>query len=435
MVESTLLSQKIIKPSSPTPSSLRCHNLSFLDQITKSTYVPVASFYSKPTNYNIIQISHILENSLSKVLSSYYPFAGKIMNNKYVDCNDIGAEYFNVRVNCPMSKVLNNLNNDAIKVAFPQDLPWGSCTSSLDQSPLVVQLSHFDCGGIAVSVCISHKVADGYSLYKFLNDWAATARDDQLDFKPSPQFGVINTLYPPMDDPPPESEIESEPQQCVSRMFHFSSSNLGRLKDIVVKGSGVQNPTRVEVATALLHKCGVLASSTSAENHPAGMFKPSLLVHIMNLRPPLPLKAIGNAVSSFSVTATMKDEIHVPIFVDKLRKAKQHSRDKFRDIKPNQLFSHSLERSKEAAEMLKSNDIYFCSSHCNFGLYTIDFGWGRPIRVTPTSYPRQNGVIFLDDQSGEGINVLINLAEADMLIFQRDEELLEFASPIHQSPQ
>ncbi|PHU03635.1 hypothetical protein BC332_28886 [Capsicum chinense] len=162
MASSTILSRKIIKPSSPIPSSLRHHNLSFRDYIANPSYVPVASFYSKPENYNMTQISYILENSLSKILSSYYPFAGRIKDNKYVDCNDddIGIEYLNVRVNCPMSEILNNPNNDAIDIVFPQDLPWNNSISS-GRSLLVVQLSHFDCGGLAVSLCLSHKIADG----------------------------------------------------------------------------------------------------------------------------------------------------------------------------------------------------------------------------------------------------------------------------------
>ncbi|XP_055835298.1 acylsugar acyltransferase 3-like [Solanum dulcamara] len=152
------------------------------------------------------------------------------MDNKYVDCNDIGVEYLNVGVNCPMSQVLNNPYTNVIDVVFPQDLPGN--TTSLPQSPLVVQLSQFNCGGLAVSVCISHKIADGYSVGQFLKDWASTARDHQLDFKPSPWFGA-NSLFPPMDDPSTVREREREPQR-LSRVYHFSSSNLDRLKDIVV---------------------------------------------------------------------------------------------------------------------------------------------------------------------------------------------------------
>ncbi|KAM3398916.1 hypothetical protein P3S68_002432 [Capsicum galapagoense] len=93
-----------------------------------------------------------------------------------------------------MSKILNYPYNDVVDVVFPQDFPWGS---TLNRSPLLVQLSHFDCGGIAVNACLSHKIADGYSFSRFLNDWAATAR--KVDFEPSPQFNA-SSIFPLMDD-------------------------------------------------------------------------------------------------------------------------------------------------------------------------------------------------------------------------------------------
>lgn len=99
MASPTILSRKFIKPSPPTPSSHRHYNLSFRDQTDNTLYLPIAALYSKPENHTITQISNILENSLSKILYFYYPFGGRIKDNKYVDCNDIGAEYLNVHIN------------------------------------------------------------------------------------------------------------------------------------------------------------------------------------------------------------------------------------------------------------------------------------------------------------------------------------------------
>ncbi|XP_060169827.1 acylsugar acyltransferase 3-like [Lycium barbarum] len=421
MVESTILSRKIIKPSSSTPSSCRRHNLSFIDHISTPAYAPIAAFYSKPANYNISKISQIVENSLSKVLTSYYPFSGRIVDNKYVDCNDTGAQYLNVRISCPMYEVLNNPYNDAADVVFPQDLPW---SNTLDGNLLVAQLSHFVCGGIAISVCVSHKIVDGYSLSKFLNDWAATSRNE-LDFKPSAQFDAAS-FFPLMDDPPFVRDFVREPQQCLSRTYNFSSSNLRRLKDIVATNSEVQNPTRVEVALALLHKCVLMANFRE--------FKPFLLSSVMNIRPTLPLiNTIGNATCFFSSATTTEDEIQVPHAVARVQKAKQHLRDKLKDTSSDQIASHALESIKAAAN--SSSEILFCSSLCNFGLYKTDFGWGKPIRVTLPSHPMKNNIIFLDDPSGQGIDALITLKETDMLIFQVNKELLEFASPLVPSPE
>nr|AUG68795.1 acylsucrose acyltransferase 3 [Solanum pimpinellifolium] len=428
MASSKMISRKMIKLLSPTPSSLRQHKLSFMDHINFPIHSPFAFFYPKiPQNYSN-KISQILENSLSKVLSSYYPLAGKINNNyTYVDCNDTGAEYLNVRINCPMSQIINHPYNDAVDVVFPQDLPWSS--SSLHRCPLVVQLSHFDCGGVAVSACTSHTIFDGYCLSKFINDWASTARN--MDFKPSPKFNA-STFFPL----PSETNLSGTlpttrpSQRHVSRLYNFSSSNLTRLKDIVTKESHVKNPTRIEVASALVHKCGV---SMSMEK--SGMFKPTLMNHTMNLRPPIPLNTMGNATSIILTTTMTEDEVKLPNFVAKLHKNKQQLRDKLKDMKEDMMPLYTIELGKNAMKIIDkdTHDVYLCSSMTNTGLHKIDFGWGEPVRVTLATHPNKNTFIFMDEQSGDGLNVLITMTKDDMLKFQSNKELLEFASPVVES--
>ncbi|KAG5622611.1 hypothetical protein H5410_007829 [Solanum commersonii] len=129
-----------------------------------------------------------------------------------------------------------------------------------------------------------------------------------------------------MDDPPVyvvPDVLRDQHQPCVSRMYHFSSSSWGRLKDTLSTNPGVQNPTRFEVATALVLKCG----RQHQRQIIPGLFKPSLSCHLMNLHPPLPLNTIGNGVHFFNTIAATEDEIQVPHFVAQLRKAKQHLRD------------------------------------------------------------------------------------------------------------
>ncbi|XP_004251383.2 acylsugar acyltransferase 3-like [Solanum lycopersicum] len=431
MASSTILSRKIITPSPPTPSSHRHCNLSFRDQTANTLYLPIAALYSKPENHTITQISNILENSLSKILYFYYPFGGRIKDNKYVDCNDIGAEYFNVHINCQMSEILSNPYNDAIEIVFPQNMAWGNSLSEERSSLLVVQLSHFDCGGVGISICLSHKVADGYSAFKFLGDWISMARDDhKLNFQPSPQFdGAL--FLPPIDNPPPMPNVVPDPQQCVSRMYNLSSSTLSKLKDSIVSTNPqIQNPSRIEVAMALIHKCGVDVSMSKS-----GVFRPTMLYQVMNLRPPIPLNTMGNATCLFSTIAMSIDKTTLPSYVGELQKAKQQLRHKLKQMDTNQLASHAIEKLKEIVNIANEDvfDIYFCTSLCTFGSHKIDFGWGSPLRVTQVKHPTKNKFMFLDDPSGEGINVLITLTEADMLLFQNNKELLEFASPVVQS--
>ncbi|KAF3950894.1 hypothetical protein CMV_023406 [Castanea mollissima] len=45
----------------------------------------------------------------------------------------------------------------------------------MEVAQLAVQVNIFDCGGIGIGLCSSHKITDGATLNAFLNTWAAIA--------------------------------------------------------------------------------------------------------------------------------------------------------------------------------------------------------------------------------------------------------------------
>uniref|UniRef100_A0A1S4ASY0 Acylsugar acyltransferase 3-like n=1 Tax=Nicotiana tabacum TaxID=4097 RepID=A0A1S4ASY0_TOBAC len=187
----SICDKSFIKPSTLTPSTLRLHKLSFVDQSVSNMYIPVALFYPKPqreesNNSNLSHIADLLQTSLSQTLVSYYPYAGILRDNATAECNDMGAEFLSVKINCPMSEILNHPHaTDAESIVFPKDLPWKNNYEG--GNLLVVQLSKFDCGGIAISACLSHKIGDGCSVINFLNHWANVTRDRRF-VVPSPRF-------------------------------------------------------------------------------------------------------------------------------------------------------------------------------------------------------------------------------------------------------
>jgi hypothetical protein len=83
-MEVEIISKECIKPSSPTPPSLKTYKLSLLDQVVPSAYIPMIFFYpmNKSISHSVVDIvsqrSHLLKQSLSNTLTRFYPFAGKI---------------------------------------------------------------------------------------------------------------------------------------------------------------------------------------------------------------------------------------------------------------------------------------------------------------------------------------------------------------------
>lgn len=223
MVTETI-SKLVIKPSSPTPESLRHYNLSSVDQIMPSVYGSLAFFYPDPCK-EISTICEELQNSLAKTLSHYYPFAGKLIENDYIDCNDQGVEFVQVRINFPMSDILRTTKSEVADLVFPREVAAGS-----EDYLVVVQLSQFDCGGIGVGLCVSNKVADASTIVNFMVDWASSARISS--HMPTPVL-LSDSVFPHGNgiSPPP---FEPSPN-CVARKFLFSAQEIEKLKSMVVE--------------------------------------------------------------------------------------------------------------------------------------------------------------------------------------------------------
>ncbi|KAK3034189.1 hypothetical protein RJ639_034329 [Escallonia herrerae] len=74
-------------------------------------------------------------------------------------------------------------------------------------------------------------------------------------------------------------------------------------------------------------------------------------------------------------------------------------------------------------------DYFAVSSVCNASFYEADFGWGKPIWSCIGHAPvLANLAILIDTKSGDGVEAWLTLTEEDMAIFERDPELLTFAS-------
>ncbi|XP_055808259.1 acyltransferase Pun1-like [Solanum dulcamara] len=258
----SLISKKIIKPSILTLPSLKCHKLSFVDQVMHMS-ISMAFFYPNFGNCEPTHVSQILEKSLSKGLSFYYPYGGRLNKDdgNFVDCNDMGVELSHVRVHCPMSQIFTQPYTNAEHVVFPVEQPYGYNEGNLATTQAQLkhgsraqtrmnlaliplkwieskwtkqwintivwssvlptnsdQVSHFDCGGIAIGGCLSHKIGDGCTASNF-NNWGILSRDISATL--SPHF-VGESIYPQSADPSVVSTIEpDDPKEYLGKKIHF----------------------------------------------------------------------------------------------------------------------------------------------------------------------------------------------------------------------
>ncbi|CAJ2677626.1 unnamed protein product [Trifolium pratense] len=169
-MEMELLSRETIKPSSPTPSHLRIYPLSFIDNIVFRKYLPLLYFYNQTKdidqNFKISQ----LRKSLSQLLSKYYPFAGRLKDKISIECNDHGVSFLVTKIKNKVSEILQNPSEKVLNSLFPDELQWKDMDWS--DTLIAIQINGFSCGGMAIGICMSHKIGDVATLFNFMNDWS-----------------------------------------------------------------------------------------------------------------------------------------------------------------------------------------------------------------------------------------------------------------------
>ncbi|KAG2701847.1 hypothetical protein I3843_06G058900 [Carya illinoinensis] len=374
-----MINREVIKPSCPNPHHLRCFDLSLLDQLLPQIYISVVIFYShNPSDlphFKAVDISHWLKTSLSENLCHFYSLAGRVKHNVSIECNDVGVDYFEARVNCHLSDILEQHPEQKMLYHF---LP--KVTEPLEPSlePLVlVQASFFECGGLAIGVCVSHKVANLATTSMFINSWASAALAKSGD-------AVLPWEF--------------------SATFLHTTENTAYLAIL----QHVPKPTHVEAVPSLIWKF-VITDSRSKHQFPL----PSRLTQVVNIRewltPPFPKNAFGN-LSWFSGQETTDNEIQLHRLA----------------------FSVASQDIKHLTNLFGSEGIthhILISSWCRYPLYEADFGWGKPTWVTiGNNLMIKNFAFLMDTRDGSGIEAWITLSEEDMALFEQEKDLLEYAS-------
>ncbi|KAI3665577.1 hypothetical protein L6452_44204 [Arctium lappa] len=409
-VKMEIISKEIIKPSSPTPNHLKTFKLSLLDQLTLHSYTPILLLYNSQTP---ITTDDVFKKSLSETLKSYYPFAGRLQQDGVtVDCNDQGVVFIEAKLlGCKLSNFLLYPNFETQKLLFPEGFLWkGSC---IDQSFLAAQVTSFEGGGIAVTVSVSHKVADGSTIAAFLHDWAATARGES---RPKPI--ILATSIPSFDLTLAVPEIVMDKTAtCVTKRHVFDARKILELKNSIDIAGSSKNPTKVELVTAHLYRCAIAASTAKT-----GRVRNSTWIQLVNMRPrmtsPLPENSVGNFSWYFTASNSVTQTSDLSNLVMELKKGiKDLCGGGDNCLELGKWLIDVKEFASGVKMLFDDLDVYRCSSLCKKGFYEIDFGWGRPLWVAMADVFVRNTFILFDTEDGSGIEAMVSLEEDDMRLF------------------
>ncbi|KAI3450276.1 hypothetical protein Pfo_006941 [Paulownia fortunei] len=177
-----------------------------------------------------------LEGSLAQVLPLFYPLAGRYDKEKpEVDCQ------------------LNQLIGAGVRIGqlndlLPQEI--GAADEPTDPM-LAVQINRFQCGGLAIGVCSSHRIIDSYSQAMFLKAWANAATDGGSvicpEFDSSSYFSSEN--LPPLH----HELLRTRNTSIITRRFLFDKNAISKLRErLSSEWTSERPPSRVVVVSALL---------------------------------------------------------------------------------------------------------------------------------------------------------------------------------------
>ncbi|XP_022135273.1 vinorine synthase-like [Momordica charantia] len=423
-------SDEIILPSSPTPPPLRNLKLSLLDQISPSNYTPIIFFYAAVEDLGADRFSgsRQLKKSLSEILTLFYPFAGTLSTEGYsVDCNDKGVEYSEARVDCKLLEVVESPDFKVLHRLLPFEPYANLAEPEIGRDViLAVRLNLFDCGGVAIALCVTHKLVDGLSATVFVREWAAINRGDS-DQVSEPLFDGAK-YFPPKEIPGLKRSKVILNDKIVTKRFVFDKANIAALRREAAAGSLEKPPTRVEAVSAFLWKRFMEINRNSEQENE----KIYAAIHAVNLRgkmdPPLPPNSSGNLWWFAIAVAEVEMKKRHQYLVKQIRNAiEEIDSDLVRNLQqagvPPHMWSKTGKHGHPAA-----GEVEFCNftSWCRFPVYEADFGWGKPTWVCSPSRPFKNVVVLMTTRDGDGIEAWVTLNEQDMASFQQDSELVTY---------
>ncbi|KAJ8899726.1 hypothetical protein K2173_019425 [Erythroxylum novogranatense] len=429
--EVQIISQTMVKPSSPTPNQLRHLQLSSLDQIMVRIYSPWLVFYPNSPSISNAERCERLRKSLSETLTLFYPLAGRLGEHSYVDCNDKGVPFVEAEAEGTILDILQNPICNNLNKFIPFKIEEDSDLCSF------VQVTYFECGGMVIGVGLSHKIADGSSAVTFLNSWAAIARGERNNVL-VPKFEAAK-YFPPIDisDFDPCFEVVKDNTKIVSKRFVFDATSIKKLRGKYTEnccnatGNMIKHLTRVEVLTAFICSRFMAATQIKADNSDTFYMVKHALDFRRRMDPPLSAQHIGNLIFEPVVAETQIDTEDKYCYgvINQMRRAVMSVDTEH--VKKFQEGDEHLKLMKDRAERQrykKAVSLNF-TSWCWFPAYETDFGWGKPEWIGTACWPYQNMFIFYDTKEEGGIEINVILEKEDMAKFEKDHELAAFLTP------
>ncbi|CAN8257643.1 unnamed protein product [Cochlearia groenlandica] len=416
-----------IKPVEPTWTGR--FPLTEWDMVGTITHVPTVYFYHKPSENFQGNVVETLKISLSRALFHFYPMAGRLRwiprGRLEVDCNAEGVTF----IEAESEGYLSDFKDFSPSPEFEKLIPQVNYKNPIETVPLfLAQVTKFKCGGLSLSVNVSHAVVDGQSALHFMSEWARIARGETLETAPFLDRKILwaGEPLPPFDtqprfdhkefEQPPfligeTDNVEERKKKTIVAMLKLTKTQLDMLRR-KVNTSEYADPTRgftrYETVTAHVWRCACKARGHASE-------QPTALGICVDTRsrvqPPLPRGYFGNATLDVVASSTSGE-----LTSNELGFAAAEISKAIKNV-TNEYVMIGIEYLKNQEDLKKFQDLHALGStegpfygNPNLGLvswltlpmYGLDFGWGKELYVGPGTHDFDGDSLLLPDQYEDG---------------------------------
>ncbi|XP_021815849.1 spermidine hydroxycinnamoyl transferase-like [Prunus avium] len=424
----------VLKPSTPTLQGSLA--LSEWDQVGTITHVPTIYFY-KPDQTFAAQpdtIANILKDSLSRALVPFYPQAGCLRwiggGRLELHCNDMGVPF----IEAESDSKLDDFGDFSPSPEYDYLIPTVDYTLPIHELPiLLVQLTRFKCGGLSLSLTISHAVVDGQSALHFISEWARLAKGEPIGVMPFldrkafqdrtlPAGNTLGLDHSELDHRPlllgQSDNIEERKKKTTVAMLKLTKQQVEKLKRMANEGNDYKNSgtkrsyTRYETVAGHIWRCASKARVHRNEQPTAmGVCVDSR----SRMQPPLPQGYFGNATFDVIATSLAGDLVSKP-----LGYASSRIKEAIEKVTNDYVLS-AIDHFRNQPDLTRFQDLHALGSdqgpfygNPNLGvvswltlpIYGLDFGWGKEIYMGPGPHDFDGDSLLLPSPDGDGSIVL-----------------------------
>ncbi|PUZ47476.1 hypothetical protein GQ55_7G167900 [Panicum hallii var. hallii] len=407
--------------------------LTVFDRASFDQYISGISFFRPPA-----PPTAVLEAGLARALAEYREWAGRLgadaRGGRAILLDDAGARFVEATADVALTSVMPALAEPAPAAAGLHPSAPGA-----GGELLMVQVTRFACGSIAVGHTMSHVVADGRAACNFLLAWGQATRGVPVD--PAPAHDRAS-LFVPRDPPrfefehrgvefgPPRprphgGEARDAGDAVVVHRAHFSRELVSELRS----RASARAPRPYGTALCLVaHLWRCITRARGLDGGAVTALRVAVDGRARMTGPPrgVPEGYTGNAVLWARPAAAARELVDGPLWhaAELVARAVARVDDAYFRSFVDFACSGAAEReglvpTADAAEKVLSPDVEV-DSLLHAAFCDLDFGGGRPFFFMPGYLPDEGSVFLVRSFSGDGgVSAYVPLFSRAMESFKR----------------